>query len=367
MSLLRTITKPIREAYNHRDEITQKVKDLPMLALQGALSGVGQAILLGDRVRTSLKRATGGSADEPAVDTSRPGVKSVSDIVVEGEDRPRREPVIFAPRPKDDKPEPVIFQPGGSGPKGDRLVASGAKTEPAAPGPEETRGAVPTTEKNAPSTAGETEATTSPVTSLPATGDSPAPARRATDPVEPAPVKPAADDSASSDSKGSAEDEVAETATHPATDPDATPEATESAKAEQEDKPAPSPAQAEKAAEPQGQRTTEPSSDPSLAGEPAVPSKIPPTPKPAKKTPGVPVADEAVEEIPAGHVEEPPARDLPPEPIAGYAELTFASLRARMRGRSAAEIQSWLDYEKASTARAEVIRMFENRLAKLES
>ncbi len=139
MSLLRTITKPIREAYNNRDEITQKVKDLPMLALQGALSGVGQALLLGDRVRTTLKRATGGSSGEPAEETGRSGMKAVSDIVVEGEDKPRREPVIFAPRPKADKPEPVIFQPGGSGPKGDRLVASGAKTESPAPGPEETR------------------------------------------------------------------------------------------------------------------------------------------------------------------------------------------------------------------------------------
>ncbi|WP_030451884.1 hypothetical protein [Herbidospora cretacea] len=332
MSLLRTITKPIREVYNNRDEITQKVKDLPMLALQGALSGVGQALLLGDRVRTTLKRVTGNApADDAHTDPSRPGVKSVSDIVVEGEDKPRREPVIFAPRPaKADKPEPVIFQPGGSAPRGDRLVASGAKGEEApASGPEETR---------------------EPVTE----GTKPIP-HAATDPAPAAPEPPKAAEPSETEEK------VAETADHAATTPAATPEATEKAKEKQEEEPTPV------AAEPQGQKTTEPSSDPALAAEPAVPSKIPPAPKPAKKTPGEPVTDTAVPEVSPDHTEEPPARDLPAEPIPGYADLTFASLRARMRGRSKEEIQSWIDYEKASTARPEVIRMFENRLAKLEN
>ncbi|NAS26737.1 hypothetical protein GT755_34325 [Herbidospora sp. NEAU-GS84] len=321
MSLLRTFTKPIREVYNNRDEITQKVKDLPMLALQGALSGVGQALLLGDRVRTTLKRVTGNApAEEAPADPSRPGVKSVSDIVVEEEEKkkPRREPVIFAPRPAaSDRPEPVIFQPGGSAPKGDRLVASGAKAEEN-----------PVSEADKP---------------LPHTATDPAPAA-----PEPAKTE-------------DTEEKVAETADHEATTPAATPEATEKAKEKQEEEPTPV------AAEPQGQKTTEPSSDPALAAEPAVPSKIPPAPKPAKKTPGEPVTDTAVPEVAPGHTEEAPAHDLPAEPIPGYADLTFASLRARMRGRSKEEIQSWIDYEKASTARPEVLRMFENRLAKLEN
>ncbi|TKK80679.1 hypothetical protein FDA94_35740 [Herbidospora galbida] len=331
MSLLRTITKPIREVYNNRDEITQKVKDLPMVALQGALSGVGQALLLGDRVRSTLKRVTGNApAEETPTDPSRPGVKAVSDIVVEEEEKkPRREPVIFAPRPAaSGKPEPVIFQPGGSAPKGDRLVASGAKAEET-PVSE----AVPASTETTPD-------------------DKPLP-HAATDPAPAAAPEPAKAENT--------EEKVAETADHEATTPAATPEAGEKAKAEQEEEPTPV------AAEPQGQKTTEPSSDPALAAEPAVPSKIPPAPKPAKKTPGEPVTDTAVPEVTPGHTEEPPARDLPAEPIPGYADLTFASLRARMRGRSKEEIQSWIDYEKASTARPEVLRMFENRLAKLES
>ncbi|GLX98904.1 hypothetical protein [Herbidospora sp. NBRC 101105] len=348
MSLLRTFTKPIREVYNNRDEITQKVKDLPMLALQGALSGVGQALLLGDRVRTTLKRVTGNApAEETPADPSRPGVKSVSDIVVEEEEekKPRREPVIFAPRPAaSDRPEPVIFQPGGSAPKGDRLVASGAKGEQnPASGPEETREPVTEgTQESAPAAA----------------EDKPLP-HAATDPA-PAPA-PEAAQPPKAEEPSETEEKVAETADHEATTPAATPEATEKAKEKQEEEPTPV------AAEPQGQKTTEPSSDPALAAEPAVPSKIPPAPKPAKKTPGEPVTDTAVPEVTPGHTEEAPARDLPAEPIPGYADLTFASLRARMRGRSKEEIQSWIDYEKASTARPEVLRMFENRLAKLEN
>ena len=53
------------------------------------------------------------------------------------------------------------------------------------------------------------------------------------------------------------------------------------------------------------------------------------------------------------------------EPVPGYAGLTVASLRARMRGKSAAQIQAQLDYERATTGRPEVVKMFETRLAKM--
>lgn len=53
------------------------------------------------------------------------------------------------------------------------------------------------------------------------------------------------------------------------------------------------------------------------------------------------------------------------EPMPGYAELTIASLRARMRGKSADQVRELLAYEKATANRAEVVRMYENRLAKL--
>ena len=50
----------------------------------------------------------------------------------------------------------------------------------------------------------------------------------------------------------------------------------------------------------------------------------------------------------------------------GYAGLTVASLRARMRGKSAEQIRELLAYEEATSARETVLKMYRNRLAKLE-
>ncbi|MDX3109615.1 hypothetical protein PW035_53010, partial [Nonomuraea angiospora] len=55
------------------------------------------------------------------------------------------------------------------------------------------------------------------------------------------------------------------------------------------------------------------------------------------------------------------------EPLPGYSELTVASLRARMRGKTAEQISDFLSFEKATKSRPEVIKMFENRLAKLQA
>src|SRR5690606_6550682 len=55
------------------------------------------------------------------------------------------------------------------------------------------------------------------------------------------------------------------------------------------------------------------------------------------------------------------------EPIPGFASLSVASLRARMRGKTEEQIAEYLAYEQATSARPEVIRMYENRLAKLRS
>ncbi|MEU8197005.1 hypothetical protein AB0C10_24780, partial [Microbispora amethystogenes] len=55
------------------------------------------------------------------------------------------------------------------------------------------------------------------------------------------------------------------------------------------------------------------------------------------------------------------------EPMPGYANLTIASLRSRLRGKSAEQVHALLDYEKAHTNRPEVVRMFQNRLSKLQS
>lgn len=60
----------------------------------------------------------------------------------------------------------------------------------------------------------------------------------------------------------------------------------------------------------------------------------------------------------------PPA-SAPAPPIPGYGDLSLASLRARMRGLSVGQLSQLADYEKAHANRAEVVTMFERRIAKL--
>jgi hypothetical protein len=54
-------------------------------------------------------------------------------------------------------------------------------------------------------------------------------------------------------------------------------------------------------------------------------------------------------------------------PVPGYDQATFASLRARLRGLSAAQVSLLHNYEQENAARPEVLRMFQNRIAKLTS
>ena len=54
-------------------------------------------------------------------------------------------------------------------------------------------------------------------------------------------------------------------------------------------------------------------------------------------------------------------------PLANYDELTVASLRARLRNLSIASLTQLIEYEKGHAARADVITMFERRIAKVEA
>jgi hypothetical protein len=54
-------------------------------------------------------------------------------------------------------------------------------------------------------------------------------------------------------------------------------------------------------------------------------------------------------------------------PLPNYDGLTIASLRARLRNLDAAQVKRLAEYERAHAARADVIAMFERRIAKLEA
>ena len=54
-------------------------------------------------------------------------------------------------------------------------------------------------------------------------------------------------------------------------------------------------------------------------------------------------------------------------PLPNYGELSIASLRARLRNLDVTQVRGLLKYEQAHAARADVIVMFERRIAKLEA
>jgi hypothetical protein len=54
-------------------------------------------------------------------------------------------------------------------------------------------------------------------------------------------------------------------------------------------------------------------------------------------------------------------------PLPNYGELSIASLRARLRNLDLAQVRQLAAYEQAHAARAEVMTMYERRIAKLEA
>jgi hypothetical protein len=53
--------------------------------------------------------------------------------------------------------------------------------------------------------------------------------------------------------------------------------------------------------------------------------------------------------------------------VPNYDTLTVPSLRARLRNLDPAQLRTLIDYEKAHAGRADVLTMFERRIARLES
>jgi hypothetical protein len=114
---------------------------------------------------------------------------------------------------------------------------------------------------------------------------------------------------------------------------------------------------------------------PARAPQPAVPRPEPVPPIPAAE--GVAQARGAEQtgnvrlltSEEAGSVEQAaPVADAEPDvPLPNYDELSIASLRARLRNLDAAQVKRLAEYERAHAARADVIAMFERRMAKLEA
>jgi len=103
------------------------------------------------------------------------------------------------------------------------------------------------------------------------------------------------------------------------------------------------------------------------AAEPPAPADQaaqPPAPADQAAEPPAP-AEPAAE---AGPGAEPPApADQAALPVPNYDDLTVASLRARLRNLDQSQVRMLLDYEKAHAGRADVLTMFERRIAKLDN
>jgi hypothetical protein len=114
--------------------------------------------------------------------------------------------------------------------------------------------------------------------------------------------------------------------------------------------------------------TSSPNNVTKIAPEPViVPEPVPaiavtePDPEPAPVAAPEPVA--AAKPKPVATEPEPVAADALPVP--NYDELTLASVRARLRNLNVEQVSLLHDYEQANAARADFIRMYENRVAKL--
>lgn len=121
-------------------------------------------------------------------------------------------------------------------------------------------------------------------------------------------------------------------------------------------KPAEKPAERPTAARPKAEPAAEPKTGPKAESkiEPKAETATEPAakPKPAASKPATPK--------PAAKAKA--AADLP---ITGYDEASLASVRARLRNLDAKQVGELRDYERANAARAEFLRMYENRIAKL--
>ncbi|MBF8193723.1 hypothetical protein ITP53_50215, partial [Nonomuraea sp. K274] len=114
---LRDVIRNIAKTVTSKDELKEKAKDLPLLVVQTTLSAAGQALLLVDRVKNSIKGLGGKEEREETYDSRPSAAEQVA--AVEEEKPARKEPVIFAPRPGSaepngvakTKPDPVIFAP----------------------------------------------------------------------------------------------------------------------------------------------------------------------------------------------------------------------------------------------------------------
>ncbi|MGI8330670.1 hypothetical protein ACRYCC_11955 [Actinomadura scrupuli] len=150
---------------------------------------------------------------------------------------------------------------------------------------------------------------------------------------------------------------VVEPALEPVLEPEAVPEPAPRPAPKTVPKPAPEPVTAKPEAKPAAKPASKPAAKPAAKPVAAEPAAKPATAAKPKAKPRAKAAAKAPKS-------EPVAADALPMP--NYDELTLASVRARLRSLNIEQVSLLRDYERANAARADFLRMFANRITKLE-
>jgi hypothetical protein len=277
-------------------QVSERIKEAPAQALRGVFAGIGQLLLITDKLRNKtpadrdVPRARTPGAPAKATVTSPAGQTATAPAEPTPAEPAAAEPVTSAPAPA----EAVAADAAGAAEPAaeiDTAKPATARRTPAKPAPAQPATAQPATAQ---------PATAKPATAKPATAKSaakPATARRAA--AKPTPAGPAG-------------------------------------------------AGPPKPPKRQSPRDLDKTGNVRLLGDEEGGSALSATAPVSAAKPVSGSADSAA-------------------PLPYYDELSVASLRARLRNLDVAHVGRLVDYERAHAARAEVLAMFERRIAKLEA
>jgi len=313
-------------------QVSERIKEAPAQALRGVFAGIGQLLLITDKLRNKashqdVPRARTPGASETVTDAA---VTSLAGHGTGTAAAPARAAAAEAgPGLVDAGPTaeaaaaPAVSAPAGAAPEGAAAAPAEAVTE------SETVSAEPAPAR--PATTRRTAA--KPVSDKPVTAKPPA---------KPATAKPA----------------TAKPVTPRRTAAKAA--AAEAAEAAGEAAPKPPKRQSSRNFDKTGNVRVLGHEADTPAPEPAAAA-----PEPVAAAPERVVAAEPVAAAPEPVVAAEPAAAAAPLP--NYDELSVASLRARLRNLDVAQVRELAEYERAHAARADVLTMFERRIAKLEA
>ena len=298
-------------------QVSERIKEAPAQALRGVFAGIGQLLLITDKLRNkapagqdvSRARTSGGSGTVTATTAARPAGQ--------------REEAAAAPAtPAATEPVTSATAPAATAAADEAAAAKSVAAESAAA-----------------KSAAARRAPAKPTTAKPATKPTGKPTTARRSPARPAtaktvPAEPAAGEPPKPPKRQSTRDFDKTGNVRLLGEEDSSPLSATASAIQAEPVTTPEPVTA---AEPEAVTAAEPEAV--SAAEPEAVSAAEPVSGPADSAP----------------------------PLPNYDELSVASLRARLRNLDVAQVAQLADYERAHAARADVLAMFERRIAKLEA